>query len=130
MLWRQRQRERIIGYKGAAIQSEYLELWKGLFNQYSNKAHKVSRQIRLVNAASPKSSEGKELMRYMNVLKNAAVQLNRLDHAKDRTASMVWNSLKGVIPDFVTDYCRRKVPAFDEEWGSNVATWHSVEYGL
>jgi hypothetical protein len=120
-------RDSVIGYKGAATRSEYLDLWKSLLNQFGNKAHEVSRQMRMINSASPKSSEGKEVMKFMNILKNAAVQLNRLDHAKDQTAGLVWNSLRRVIPDLVAEYCRRKVPSFDEEWGSDVATWHSVD---
>jgi hypothetical protein len=40
---------------------------------------------------------------------------------------MVWNSLKEILPDYVFDYCRLKVKRFDEEYGSDVAIWHSVD---
>jgi hypothetical protein len=120
-------KQSVMGWKGAATRSEYLELWRDLFKRFGNKANDVARHIRRINAAAPKSTDPKEVMTYMNELKNAAVQLRRLEHPKDQIASMVWNSLREILPDYVYDYCRLKVKRFDEDFGSDVATWHSLD---
>jgi hypothetical protein len=119
-------KESVVGFKGAATRAEYLELWKDLFRQFGNKAHDVARQFRSITGASPKSTDPADIMKYMNTLKNAAVQLKRLEHPHDQVAGMVWNSLRETLPTHVAEYCRRKVDRFDEDFGSDVATWHSI----
>jgi hypothetical protein len=76
-------KESVVGFKGAATRAEYLELWKDLFRQFGNKAHDVARQFRSITGASPKSTDPADIMKYMNTLKNAAVQLKRLEHPHD-----------------------------------------------
>jgi hypothetical protein len=68
----------------------------------------------------------KDMMSYMNVLNNAAVSLKRLGFPEDQIASSIWNSVKSTVPNHLADYCRRKVPRFDEDYGSDVSTWHSI----
>jgi hypothetical protein len=122
-----RARQDVIGFKGAATRLEYLELWRGLFRQYGVTAHDVARQLRLVNEAAPKSTDMRDMMAYMNVLNNAAVTLKRLGFPKDQIASSLWSSVKNTIPTHLAEYCRRKVRRFDEDYGSDVATWHSID---
>jgi hypothetical protein len=66
-------------------------------------------------------------MSYMNVLNNAAVSLKRLGFPEDQIASSIWNSVKSTVPNHLADYCRGKVPQFDEDYGSDVSTWHSID---
>jgi hypothetical protein len=67
------------------------------------------------------------MMPYMNVLNNAAVTLKRLGFPTDQIASSLWSSVKNTIPNHLAEYCRRKVVRFDEDYGSDVATWHSID---
>jgi hypothetical protein len=121
-----RARQDVIGFKGASTRREYLELWRGLFRQYGVTANDVARQLRLINGAAPKSSDLRDMMSYMNVLNNAAVSLKHLGFPEDQIASALWNSIKTCVPNHLADYCRRKVKRFDRDYGSDVATWHSI----
>jgi hypothetical protein len=122
-----RARQDVIGFKGASTRLEYLELWRGLFRQYGVTANEVARHLRTVNGAAPKSTDMKDMMSYMNVLNNAAVSLKRLGFPEDQIASSIWNSVISTVPSHPADYCRRKVPRFDEDYGSDVSTWHSID---
>jgi hypothetical protein len=63
----------------------------------------------------------------MNVLNNAAVSLKRLGFPEDQVASTLWNSIKACVRNHLAEYCQRKVRRFDQDFGSDVAMWHSID---
>ncbi len=65
-------------------------------------------------------------LQYMHQLNSAAQQLIMLGHPNDQIASLVWSSLGVYMPKWISKYCRKQVPNFDEEFGSDVSTWLCV----
>jgi hypothetical protein len=117
----------VIGYFGGKTQPRYPDLWAQLFQIFCNKGHDVARQIRLINEAAPKSTDASDIMGYMNVLSNAGVRLDMLEFPQDQIAGLLWNSLLQCVTAHILKYCEHRVPRFDLDFGSDVATWHSTD---
>jgi hypothetical protein len=66
-------------------------------------------------------------MDYMNVLSNAGICLDMLEFPQDQIAGLLWNSLLQCVTAHILKYCEHRVPRFDLDFGSDVATWHSTD---
>ncbi len=119
-------KQSVVGYFGAETRLSYLKLWDRLFKLYCNRGRDLARQINLINGAAPKSTSSADMIDYMNVLSNASVQLDMLKHSAPQIAALLWNSLLHTVPDYVLRYCELRVLRFDEDFGSDVSSWHSV----
>jgi hypothetical protein len=119
-------KQSVIGFEGARSRLHYLQLWHLLFKLYGNRAQSISAQVRAIGEASMRSSDPIDRLQYMHQLNSAAQQLIMLSHPNDQIASLVWSSLRIYMPTWISKYCRKQVPNFDEEFGSDVATWLCV----
>jgi hypothetical protein len=119
-------KQSVIGFEGARTRLHYLQLWHLLFKLYGNRAQSISTQVRAIGEASMRSSDPLDRLQYMHQLNSGAQQLIMLGHPNDQIASLVWSSLRIYMPTWISKYCRKQVPNFDEEFGSDVATWLCV----
>ncbi len=116
----------VIGFANMDSRIQYLKLWQQLFDHFGNKSRDISKQLRLIAGAAPKSKEPEETMTYLNVLKNASEQLQMHEHPADQISGVIWSSVKKFMPKIITKYCEKR-PRFSEDFGSDVSIWHSQD---